>query len=363
MPVHIELPVEKIRSGYYSDIYFPNTGKILEWDGHHPKVVMQVFQKSKDAVLCGMEAAVQVIEKCCLGDPPEIRALDDGDIINGLEWRRQNPDVPEPVMHIEGGYQSFAHLETIYLGFLSRSTRIATNTRKVVDAANGKPILFFPARFDALWVQSMDGYAAHIGGAIGVSTEAQASWWGSKAVGTMPHALIAAYGGDTVKATLKFAEWRKTIGKDPNGVISLVDFDNDCIGTSLKVARAMRDAGYNLHGVRFDTSGNLVDRSVQSLMGLYKCTGTCHKLVDIAREAFDKEGFKDLRIFVSGGFGPEKIRFFEEVNIPVDGYGVGSTLLHNFGDFDFTADIVKVDGKPCAKVGRCYVPNPRFRKW
>ena len=35
-------------------------------------------------------------------------------------------------------------------------------------------------------------------GAIGVSTDAQASWWGGRGVGTVPHGLIAAYGGDTV---------------------------------------------------------------------------------------------------------------------------------------------------------------------
>jgi nicotinate phosphoribosyltransferase len=263
-------------------------------------------------------------------------------------------------MHIKGDYRSFAHLETVYLGFLARCSRIATNTRRVVDAARGKPILFFPARFDALWVQSMDGYAAHVGGAIGVSTEAQASWWGSEAIGTMPHGLIAAYGGDTVKACLKYAEWMESIGSDPNKVIALVDFDNDCIGTSLKVAKAFERKGYTLYGVRFDTSGNLVDRSVLDHMGLYKCTGTCHKLVFLAREAFDEAGLNDLKIYVSGGFGPEKINFFEEVEIPADGYGVGSTLLQNHGDFDFTADIVKAEGKDCGKVGRHYIRNPKF---
>ena len=352
-----------MKAGYYSDAYFNYARETLLADGRHPHVVMQVFQKSKDAILCGMEAACIVLEKCSIGDPPEVRALKDGEIVNGIEWRKENPDVPEPVMQIRGDYTTFAHLETIFLGFLARSTRIATNTRKVVDAARGKPILFFPARFDALWVQSMDGYAAHIGGAIGVSTEAQASWWGSRAIGTMPHALIAAYGGDTVKATLKYAEWRKEQGRDPNTVISLVDFDNDCIGTSLKVGRAMREAGYELNGVRFDTSGNMVDKSVQPYMGLYKCTGTCHKLVELARRTFDKEGFPDLKIYVSGGFGPEKISHFEEVHLPVAGYGVGSKLLHNYGDFDFTADIVMVEGRECAKAGRHYVENTKLGPW
>ena len=36
-------------------------------------------------------------------------------------------------------------------------------------------------------------------GAIGVSTDAQASWWGGRGVGTVPHGLIAAYGGEVAQ--------------------------------------------------------------------------------------------------------------------------------------------------------------------
>ena len=63
-----------------------------------------------------------------------------------------------------------------------------------------KPILFFPARHDHWLVQTGDGYAAHVAGAIGVSTDAQSSWWGGRGIGTVPHALIASYDGDTVAA-------------------------------------------------------------------------------------------------------------------------------------------------------------------
>src|SRR5260370_27753027 len=115
--------------------------------------------------------------------------------------------------------------------------------------------MFFPARHDHWLVQTGDGYAAHIAGAIGVSTDAQASWWGSEGVGTVPHALIAAYGGDTVLASRKFAELM------PAGtrLITLVDFDNDCVGTSLAVAHALGD---RLWGVRIHTSETLVGQSL-----------------------------------------------------------------------------------------------------
>ena len=102
----------------------------------------------------------------------------------------------------------------------------------MVEAARGKPILFFPARHDHWLVQTGDGWAAHVAGAIGVSTDAQASWWGGRGVGTVPHGLIAAYGGDTVRAARSFA----AASRDEMNVTVLVDFANDSVGTALAVA-------------------------------------------------------------------------------------------------------------------------------
>jgi nicotinate phosphoribosyltransferase len=272
-----------------------------------------------------------------------VYALYDGDEIE--PW--------ETVLLIEGPYDAFAHLETLYLGVLARRTKVGTNTRRVVEAARPKQVMFFPARHDHWLVQTGDGYAAHIAGAIGVSTDAQASWWGSEGVGTVPHALIAAYGGDTVLASRKFAEYM-----DPGvRLITLVDFENDCVGTSLKVARAL---GERLYGVRIDTSETLVDKSVIPQMGTFKPTGVNPQLVWNVRAALDKEGFRFVKIVVSGGFTVEKIRQFEEEDVPVDMYGVGSSLFQ--GRFDFTADVVRVEGKPVAKVGRSYRPNPRLER-
>ena len=65
-----------------------------------------------------------------------------------------------------------------------------------------------------------------------------------------------------------------------------------------------------------------------------------------------------MKIVVSGGFTAEKIREFERAGVPVDAYGVGSSLIR--GANDFTADVVLTDGRPSAKVGRRYRPNPRL---
>jgi nicotinate phosphoribosyltransferase len=302
---------------------------------------MQVFQK-KQAVLAGMDEAIAIL-KLCSDDWEEltVHALYDGDEIRPYET----------AMLIEGDYTLFAHLETVYLGVLARRTLVSTNVRRVVQAANGKPILFFPARHDHHRVQTGDGYAAHIAGAIGVSTDAQASWWGGKGVGTIPHALIAAYGGNTVLAASKFAEHA-----DPDvNIVVLVDFENDSVRTALEVARALGD---RLWGVRLDTARTLVDRALWSEMGYFDPRGVNPRLVEKVRDALDAEGFERVRIVVSGGFDAERITEFEEKGVPVDSYGVGSSLIR--GDNDFTADVVLTDGRHSAKVGRRYVPNPRL---
>jgi nicotinate phosphoribosyltransferase len=342
-PEVFELPVEKIRDGYYTDAYFNHTRSALLADDMHPRVLMQVFQK-KQAVLGGMDEAIAILKLCSHGwGSLEVRALHDGDRI--APW--------ETVLTIEGDYTLFAHLETVYLGVLARRTLISTNVRRVVEAANGKEILYFPARHDHHRVQTGDGYAAHIAGAIGVSTDAQASWWGGRGIGTVPHGLIAAYGGDTVLAARTFAEWAPA---DMN-IVVLVDFENDSVQTSLEVARAL---GPRLWGVRLDTSGDLVDRSLWDEMGDFDPRGVNEHLVRMVRGALDAEGFRDVRIVVSGGFTVEKIREFEERGVPTDAYGVGSSLLR--GDNDFTADVVVADGEPAAKVGRRLRPNPRLEE-
>src|SRR6266516_294151 len=340
-PEIFDLPVEKMREGYYSDVYFNFARDTLLADGRRPRVVMQVFQK-KHAVLGGMDEAIAILELCSHDwDALTVHALYDGDEIS--PW--------ETVMTIEGEYPLFAHLETIYLGVLARRTLISTNVRRVVEAADGKPILFFPARHDHHHVQTGDGYAAHVAGAIGVSTHAQSSWWGGRGIGTVPHGLIAAYGGDTVLAAERFAAWAPP---DVN-VVVLVDFDNDSVRTSLEVARALGD---RLWGVRLDTSGDLVDRSLWDEMGDFDPRGVNERLVRKVREALDRDGFERVKIVASGGFDAERIRAFESRGVPIDSYGVGSALIR--GENDYTADIVMTDGRPSAKAGRRYRSNARL---
>ena len=307
---------------------------------------MQVFQK-RNAYLGGMDESLAILKLCAdTYADLEVYALYDGDSIEPYE----------AVMTIEGDYTTFAHLETACLGTLARRTLITTNVVNVLRAANGKPVIFMAARHDHHRVQTGDGYAAYVAGQIvgapiGVTTEEQASWWGGSGLGTVPHALIAAYGGDTVAAAQRFADW----APDDMSITVLVDFENDSVRTALEVAHAL---GPRLWGVRLDTAESIVDRSLWEEMGDFKPTGVNPRLVHKVRDALDREGFDAVRIVVSGGFTVDKIREFEEDGVPVDAYGVGSSLIR--GSNDFTGDIVTTDGKPSAKIGRRYRPSPRL---
>ena len=337
-PSIFRLPVEKIRDGYYSDAYFNHTKALLEADGHHPHVVMQVFQR-EESILGGVDEAIAVLKQGAGHRGADgrwvngfkeldVRALHEGDALS--PW--------ETVMTIEGDYSLFAHLETVYLGCMARRTLVMRNVRRVVEAAQGKPILFFPARHDHWLVQTGDGWAAHVAGAIGVSTDAQASWWGGRGIGTVPHGLIAAYGGDTVRASRLFAA---RFASEMN-VTVLVDFANDSVETALEVAEAL---GSDLWGVRLDTSDKLADVALQRLHGDAAPKGVAPELVPLTRDAARRARLPRRAGSSSRAASPPTASArSRQAGVPVDAYGVGSSLLR--GANDFTADVVMVDGEP-----------------
>jgi nicotinate phosphoribosyltransferase len=294
---------------------------------------MQVTTKH-DGFLSGIDEAIAVL-KLAADDwsALTVNAMAEGDMMEA--W--------DTVMTIEGAYASFAHLETAYLGILSRRTRVCSNARAAVDAARPKRIIFLGGRDDLFLAQPGDGYAAYAGGVTMMSSAAHAALFAGKTVPTVSHALIAAYKGDTVRATKAFAA---SVG-EPTKILGLVDYDNDCVKASLDVARALEE---RLWGVRLDTAETMVDKSVIPQMGTVRPNGVNPQLVWNVRNALDAEGFGDVQIVVSGGFDAARIQHFEEAGAAVDAYGIGSGMLT--GRWDFTADIVRVDGKPQAKAGR-----------
>lgn len=424
------LDVDGLRRGIYSDKYFENVVHVLEraaaagyrYAGQYPRslnvtisdldvgnleVEAQVFmRRMPQAVIAGLDIALAMLAHATgwfdgdqfhnTADQLIVEAVEDGDIVpyNG------DPEDVVPVLRISGRYRDFALLETPILGVLTRASRIATNCYEVLKVSNGKPVLFFPARFDLPDVQAVDGYAYWVAvqrynadfsaNAIpSVSTDAQGRWWGGRGVGTVPHALLAAFLSDAAETMIAFAQFT-----DPSVPrILLADFNNDAITDILRTLSAFwprylnavrsKDSDgerrWRLAGVRLDTSPNVRDRSLPP----EEPGGVTPKLVEIVRQAIDnawrdwdvdvewlplaQSYCQQVRIAVTGGFNRERIREFEAAGVPVDIYGVGSSLLRNDRETntDFTMDVVRVkiagEWVDMAKVGRRRNENPNLR--
>jgi nicotinate phosphoribosyltransferase len=377
------------------------------------EVEMQWFTRHPGkTIIVGVDKALSMLQHCSgywqddkfinTSDHLEIMAVEDGSLVeyNG------DPQNILPVMRVRGRYRDFAILETPTLGILTHASRVATNVYNTLLAARGKPVLFFPARFDLHEVQAADGYAYNIAVqrfnvdythtlSTFVSTDAQGDWWGGAGGGTIAHAAIACFLGDTAEAMLAFA--RVLPLHIPR--IALVDFNNDSVAESLAVCKTMFDQyrsllehnqpeeaeRYLLYGVRLDTSAALRDVSVPPLGDPLLDLGVNPRLVFLVRQGLDnawqnwdnlspkwrdtaRQFCQSVKIVVSGGFNPEKIQRFEKLNVPVDIYAVGSSLFDNHGTTvsDFTADVVrvKVDGRwvDLAKVGRRACDNPDMQR-
>jgi len=299
---------------------------------------MQIFQKNKQSIFCGVNEVLELL-KISTGYFDKNKWIDKSEELK-IKYVKEGKEINswESVMHITGPYVYFVHLESIYLGILSRRTLVASNVRRIINVAQNKPVIFFGDRFDYFLNQAGDGYAANIGGINGVCTEAQGSWFGGKVTGTIPHSLIAINNGKTLEAVEQFTRHIKN-----TNAIALVDFENDCLKTSLEVARKFKK---KLWGVRVDTAENMIDESLKKR----KLLGVNPDLIKLLRKALDQEGFQYVKIICSGGFNEEKVKLFEKEKTPVDIYGIGSSILK--GSNDFTADIVKVENKLISKVGR-----------
>lgn len=431
-----KLDVERMRMGWYTDKYFTNIAQMLSilaeqgytYSGKAPhlpagipaagiacgdlEVEMQWFTRRPGrTIVVGVDKALTMLRHATgyfAGDDfintsgaLEVWAVHDGCTVES----DGDPLNVQPVLRVRGRYSDFAILETPTLGILTRASRVATNVYETVVAARGKPVLFFPARFDVHEVQAADGYAYSIAvqrynhdyaRTLGpfVSTDAQGDWWGGYGGGTVAHAAIACFLGDTAEAMLAFA--RVLPVNIPR--IALVDFNNDCVADSLLVCqamfekyRALVDAGeldeaerYKFYGVRMDTGGTLRDRSVLPMGDPLLDLGVNPRLVFNVRQALDaawerwvlpmawreraRQYCQAVKLVVSGGFSPEKIRKFEKLAVPVDIYAVGSALFDNHASTvtDYTADVVrvKVNGEwaNMAKIGRRPCENPDLER-
>jgi nicotinate phosphoribosyltransferase len=337
-----ELPVDGLRRGDFSHPSAVWARDVLIADGRSPLVTVQ-FASEQSGLLGGIDEAIAVL-KVGVDDwsQSSVHALYDGDRI----------EADETVMTVDGRFDQFAHLAPLCVGVLSRRTRVTTNARNLVEAARPKPVMMLPARNDHWLLQRGDALAAQIGGTFQLTGAAQVSR-SQPPLMLVPHALVAACGGDTVAAV------RVCVAHTPDRTMLVVpvDYDNDSVTTALAIARSQES---RVWGVQLATSEHLVDQSILSAMGGFVPTGVNPQLVWNVRNALDAEGFGDIKILMSGSVTVSRIREFEDNGVPVDAYGVGSALTS--GRFSFVADVVMLDGAAHARAGRTLKPNARMER-
>jgi nicotinate phosphoribosyltransferase len=332
MGIHRARPSHEILSGDSADVYFIRASRILEREGLDPIVTMEVFAR-ETGILCGIDEAKNLIGHV-LGsaDPGEVsvEALDDGDAFESKEI----------VLRIRARYRQFGLYETAILGMMAQSTGWATAARACVEAAAPQPVIMFGARHVHPDITDVLDYASIVGGCVGASTPAGARLAGLNPTGTMPHSLVLIF-GDTVRAAEAFD---RDLEPDVPRIV-LVDTFKDEAEEALRVAHALGD---RLYGIRLDTPS---ERG-----------RVTPDLVTEIRARLDQQGFGHVRITVSGGLDPDRIRSFKEAGSPVDFFAVGS-YISGAAPIDFTGDIKAIDGQPIAKRGRIpgVTPSPRLR--
>jgi nicotinate phosphoribosyltransferase len=325
-------PSREILSGDSADVYFARAATILEREGLDPIVSMELFAR-QDAVICGIDEAKNLLGHVLAdADPAEttIESLDDGDSIGPKEV----------VLRIKARYRKVGLYETAILGMLAQSTGWATAARECVEVASPMPVISFGARHVHPDITDVLDYASIVGGSVGASTPAGARLAGLSPTGTMPHSLVLIF-GDTVEAALAFD---RDIGPEVPRIV-LVDTFRDEAEEALRVAHALGD---RLYGIRLDTPAERGRVTAD--------------LVHEVRARLDMEGFGHVKIVVSGGLNPDRIRYFKDAGAPVDSYAVGS-YISGATPIDFTCDIKEIDGRPIAKRGRIpgLTPSPRLR--
>jgi len=319
----------EILAGDTSDVYFLRSNRIMELEGVNPRVTMEFFP-SGDGILCGMKEVLALLGQALPSDG-EVWALQEGKPFC----------LKEVVLRVTAPYLSFGVYETAILGILAHESGWATAARECVEAAQGVPIVSFGARHVHPAVVAAMEYAAMVGGCVSCSTPAGAQLAGVSPSGTMPHAMMLCF-GDTARAAVAFD---KHMPPEVPRIV-LVDTFHDEPEEALQAADALGD---RLYGVRLDTPG---ERG-----------GVTPDLVIEARARLDLAGFQHVKLIVSGGVTPARIRQFLEAGAPVDSFGVGS-YISGARPIDFTADIKEVESKPVAKRGRIpgIIANPRLHR-
>lgn len=323
--------LKKILRSHYSALYLSKTKKILESKKVKNLSILRFTHFNKEPVyVCGIEHCVQFLKK--VHGVFKVYGVKDGDKV----------EAGYPFLVIEGDYKKIAEFESVIDGILARESSVCTHIKNILKHIKQNQLIFMADRADLYLAQPYDGYAAWVGGIKTFTTKGHVELIDDdkvKVVGTMPHALIQQYNGNLNKALWAYHE------TFPNEKLSaLIDYHNDVTKEIKKIDNRLKPY---IGSIRIDTSIRMCDKSLVNKPENY---GVSKALVFNARKALDANNMKNVKIIVSSGFTPNKIKDFVKSKIPADFYGVGGSLVKV--DVNVTGDLVYLNNKPEAKTGR-----------
>ncbi len=290
------------------------------------RVVFDVFyRKNPDgggfAIFAGLEQILEYIENLHFDaeDIAYFRSLNlfteefltylqefsfSGDVYSFREGTVMYPN--EPVLTVVAPLIDAQLIETALLAQINHQSLIATKTRRIVNAAEGRAVSDFGARRAHNMDAAVYGArAAYIGGAVGTATVMAGQMFGIPVSGTMAHSWVMYY-KDEYEAFRHYAE------NYPDGTVLLVD-TYDVIGSgipnAIRVAKeVLAPMGKRLKGIRID-SGDLAYLSKK------------------IRKMLDAAGLEDCAIIVSNSLDEYTITSILQQGGRIDSFGVGERLI------------------------------------
>jgi nicotinate phosphoribosyltransferase len=202
----------------------------------------------------------------------------------------------EPLLTLRARLPEAQIPETFLLATIGFQTMIASKAARVVEAAQGRPVVDFGTRrAHSPEAGTLAARASYIGGCTGTSNTLTGFRFGVPVFGTAAHSWVQSFPSE-VEA---FRRLQDLLGP---ATVQLIDTYD-----TLEGARLAAGLGPPLWGVRLD-SGNLIELS-RAVRGI-----------------LDAAGLKDAKIMVSGDLDEHKIVEMVAARLPVDAFGVGTQL-------------------------------------
>jgi nicotinate phosphoribosyltransferase len=204
-----------------------------------------------------------------------------------------------PVLTVEGTFGEAVLLETLVLSILNHDSAVAAAADRIVLAARGRPVIEMGSRRTDPEAAVAAARVAWIAGFASTSNLEAGRRYGVPTAGTAAHAFTLAFGNEEAA----FAAQVAALGQQTTLLVDTYD-------TEQGIRNAVAAAGVHLGAIRID-SGDLVDEARR------------------ARKLLDELGATSTRIIVTGDLDEDTL--VQLANAPVDGYGVGTTVVTGAG--------------------------------